>query len=347
MNQLYRLVELNIKEYIRDPAAFFWGLGFPILMIWGLGITFTSPNKPRIEIAVVSTVSNSDLQIIKELTKKSERVTFVVNEYTRDVAEKFLKRGEIGLILNKSADKWVYLFDTRNSESKLSYHELKDVLEERDSATSEILPIEVLGTRYVDFLIPGFVGMGIMMSCMWGTSYLLIDRRNKKLLRRLVATPMNRPLFLFAQIISRHIVSLMEISMLLLFSYFAFDFRPNVSVFALWPILFAGHCAFSGLAILLASRTASVDIGNGLINAITTPCLVLSGVFFSIRHFPEWARPVIDLLPLTVLLKGLRHLMLEGGSWFTFAPELYLSFGVMMVFGTICFLIGLKIYKWY
>lgn len=340
MKQLLRLIELQFKEYARDPAVFIWGFVFPILMAWGLGMTFTAPLKSIRDVAWLGTDPAPKLQ-------PARNAEFRLHSVTATEAVMGLKRGDYQLLFTRENGRYIYTFDERNQESVLSYHELKESLEPASKSQDEIKPLEVMGTRYVDFLIPGLAGMGMMMSCMWGISYLLIERRNKKLLRRLIATPMHRSYYLLSHIISRLVLSAVELGILVSFARFVFDFKIQGSYLALALVFVAGHWAFSGLAILVASRTASIDIGTGILNAITTPMMVLSGVFFSIKHFPDWAMPVVKHLPLTMHIEAMRRVMLEGGAFGVLMPELAWIVGGLALFGSICFAVGLKIYRWY
>jgi ABC-type multidrug transport system permease subunit len=208
---------------------------------------------------------------------------------------------------------------------------------------SEIKPLTLLGTRYIDFLIPGLIGMGVMMASTWGISYTIIDRRSKKLLRRMVATPMKRSNFLFALMTARFTMNVVEAGLLFLFAWLYFHIHIQGSIAALFAVFIAGNVAFSGLSILISSHTANSEIGNGIINAVVTPMMVLSGIFFSYHNFPDWALPVIKNLPLTMLADSIRSIFNEGVSF----AGVYREIIVLMVIGVVSFVVGLKIFKWY
>ncbi|NJO69582.1 MAG: ABC transporter permease [Bacteroidetes bacterium] len=192
-------------------------------------------------------------------------------------------------------------------------------------------------------MIPGLIGMGIMMSCMWGISYSLIEKRSKKLLRRMVATPMKKPLFLASLFTARFTMNLVEAIVLFIFAFYYFGMTVQGNIASLVVLLLAGNVAFSGLAVLISSRTASPEVGNGLINAIVTPMMVLSGVFFSYHSFPDWIIQIIRPLPLTMLNDSVRAVFNEGAGFAeTAVPTL-----ILLLEGGIFFVIGLKIFKWY
>ena len=208
---------------------------------------------------------------------------------------------------------------------------------------SDIEPFTISGTRYVDFLIPGLLAMGIMMACSWGISYTIIERRSKKLLRRMVATPMKKSNLLFALITARFSMNLAEALLLFLFGWFYFGVKVQGSWPALIVLFIAGNIAFSGISILVSSRTSNTEVGNGLINAIVTPMMVVSGVFFSYHNFPDWTLPVIQYLPLTMIADSFRSIFNEGAGFLDVWREAL----VLTVIGTVSFIIGLKVFKWY
>jgi len=210
-------------------------------------------------------------------------------------------------------------------------------------SSAEIVPMTQKGTRYIDFLIPGLIAMGLMMSTMWGISYSLIEKRSKKLLRRLIATPMKRSSFLISQFLARIILTTLEAVLLYLFAHFYFDITIEGSILALALIFLAGVLAFTGISILISARTSKTEIGNGLINAVVMPMMVLSGVFFSYHNFPQATIPFIQALPLTMLADGIRSIFIEGVGLSQLVVEIVALTGV----GIVTFLIGLRIYKWY
>ena len=207
---------------------------------------------------------------------------------------------------------------------------------------TKIEPLTESGARYIDFLIPGLIALGIMNSCLWGISYSLIDMRSKKLLRRMVATPMSKVNFIASLYISRMGLGLIESFLLILFARFYFHVHMEGNIFLYLLIFLSGYLAFSGIALLVSSRTSNSQIGNGLINAINMPMMVLSGVFFSYHNFPDWTIPVIRKLPLTMLADSIRGIFVEGAVFKDIAVEMI----ILSAIGILLSFIGLKIYKW-
>lgn len=365
-HQLFMLIRAHFLEIIREPAVLFWGIVFPILMAWGLGIAFTKKADMTRRVAVVTykertvaddsklydflkhhaTIKNKDY-ILTLTNKKLGNLTVVFLEKSWDEAYTLLKKGNISVIIQDSANDVRYHFDPANTEALSLYQQLSTVLTHGTqaymSSQDEIKPLTILGTRYIDFLLPGLLAMGIMMSCTWGISYTLIDRRSKKLLRRMVATPMKKTNFLVALITARFSMNLVEGFILFLFAWLYFGVQIQGSIPALLMLFIAGNMAFSGISILISSRTANSEIGNGLINAIVTPMMVVSGVFFSYHNFPDWSIPVIRHLPLTILTDTVRSVFNENIR----LMDVYVEAIVLAATGIVCFICGLKIFKWY
>jgi ABC-2 type transport system permease protein len=234
-----------------------------------------------------------------------------------------------------------------NPDAELTYLKLSNivgggkVLQVENS--SQIKPLTVTGTRYIDFLVPGLIAMGVMMSSMWGISYGIIEKRSKKLLRRLVATPMKKSHFLIALITVRIIMNFIESSVLFLFALFAFNMTIQGDISALILLFLAGNIAFAGIAVLVSSHTSNTEVGNGLINFVVFPMMVLSGIFFSYQNFPDWSIPVIKNLPLTMLTDGIRSIFNEGAGY----HEVAMPILILTAIGIVFFTAGLKIFKWH
>jgi ABC-type multidrug transport system permease subunit len=178
---------------------------------------------------------------------------------------------------------------------------------------------------------------------MWGVSYAIIERRSKKLLRRMVATPMKRSNFLAALITVRVFMNFIEAGLLFLFAWLAFNITILGNVAALFALFIAGNFAFAGISVFISSHTAKTEIGNGLINALSMPMMVLSGVFFSYHNFPEWSIPVIQKFPLTMMADGMRSIMIEGAGF----AETGMSIAILASTGLVFFVAGMKIFRWH
>ncbi|MBK9390314.1 MAG: ABC transporter permease [Bacteroidetes bacterium] len=374
LTQLWHLFIALFREIIREPGVLFWGILFPILMALGLGVAFAKKADVIRKIAIIDTaeqisghqgdsvitaflensceINSSEKNeewkwkyIIKD--DKLGNSIFLFYDMKWDEAMILLKRGTINVLITGRDGKTEYHFDPMNADAELTYLKLSSIIGEgrilTEKSSSEIKPLTVTGTRYIDFFVPGLLALGVMMSCMWGISYGIIEKRSKKLLRRMVATPMKKSHFLIALISVRFTMNLIEAMILLLFALVAFKMKIQGDLVALVLIFIAGNIAFSGIAVLVSSHTANTEVGNGIINFVVTPMMVLSGIFFSYQNFPEWAVPVIKNMPLTMLADGIRSIFNEGAGY----SQVALPILILTLTGIIFFAAGLKIFKWH
>jgi ABC-type multidrug transport system, permease component len=373
-NQLWQLISALFLEIVREPGVLFWGILFPILMSLGLGLAFTKKADVIRKVAVInineSLTSGSENSVVAGFLQKNceknvsgkpdtwqwkytirdEKLgnsVFLFYKMKWDEAVKFLKRGTINVLLLGINDSVEYHFDPMNSDAQLTYLKLSSIVGkgavQAVQSNTEIKPLTVTGTRYIDFLVPGLITMGVMMSSMWGISYGIIEKRSKKLLRRLVATPMKKSHFLIALITVRITMNFIESLVLFLFALFAFKMTIQGSISALILMFLAGNIAFAGIAVFVSSHTSNTEVGNGLINFVVFPLMILSGIFFSYQNFPEWSLPVIKNLPLTMLTDGIRSIFNEGAGY----HDIALPILILLAVGILFFSVGLKIFKWH
>jgi ABC-2 type transport system permease protein len=374
LNQLWQLTAALFREIIREPGVLFWGILFPILMSLGLGLAFTKKADVIRKVAIVNnaelTLPGSDHSVLADFLKndceknfsdekdswqwrfiiKDEKLgnsIFLFYEMEWNEAMKLVKRGTINVLILSQNSSVEYHFDPMNSDAELTYLKLSNIVGGekivRAKSDSEIKPLTVTGTRYIDFLVPGLITMGVMMSCMWGISYGIIEKRSKKLLRRLVATPMKKAHFLIALITVRITMNFIESMVLFLFALITFKMTIQGDISALILMFLAGNIAFAGIAVFVSSNTSNTEVGNGLINFVVFPMMVLSGIFFSYHNFPDWSIPVIKRLPLTTLTDGIRSIFNEGAGY----SEVALSILILTGTGIFFFSAGLKIFKWH
>jgi len=356
IKQTAQLVSVIFKEFLRNPGIIFWAVFFPILMAWGLGLAFTKQDQLIRNVAWVknqnnttvlseSTVKQGDQVNIMAGSENAGLTTYRLIPVSMDEAIQMIKKGKATVIFDESPGEVTYHFDSKNPEAQLAYLHLTRYLQNPESSmiSAEIKPIEAAGARYIDFLVPGLISLNIMMSCMWGISYNLIDKRIKKLLRRMVATPMKKSAFMIAQFIARIGLTAMEVSIILLFTFLYFNITIQGGFLPFFVLFLGGNIAFTGIAIFVSSRTSNIQIGNGLINLVIMPMMILSGIFFSYHNFPDWAINLIHKLPLTLLADSIRSVFNEGAQLLEILP----AFGILCLVGLAFFSVGIRIYRWY
>jgi ABC transporter DrrB family efflux protein len=253
----------------------------------------------------------------------------------------------VDILVSGSTDGFVFRYDPmkpRSREARLLVdHALQSGLGRVDVAIVEDETVAEKGGRYIDFLIPGLIGLNVMGSSMWGIGYTVVLARRRKLLKRLAATPMRRSHFMLSFIFSRLVFLLAEVVALVAFGWLVFGVAVHGSIPWLVVISIVGGAAFTGLALLAASRTDSTEVASGVMNAVMLPMWLLSGSFFSYERFPEVIHPVIQALPLTALNDAMRAVMNEGASVLSTLPQV----GVLAAWGALGFLLALRFFRWH
>ncbi len=342
---LGQLILARLREFYRQPEAIFWVYGFPIVMVVVLGIAFRNKPVEHYTIDIQKGAgAESAVERIEKVLKKDSTFTVAVND---EAACKLrLRTGKTDLVIvpNPSDAGLVYLFDPTRRESELARGKVDDVLQEERGRKQAIdtKDEDEPGSRYVDFLIPGLLGMSLMGGGMWGVGFAIVDMRLRKVLKRFLATPMRRSDFLLAMLISRLVLLAPEVFCLLLFARVAFGVVIEGSLLAMAVLILLGAITFAGIGLLVASRAKTMEAVSGLMNLVMLPMWLLSGVFFSPERFPDVAQPFIKALPLTPLIESLRNVSLEGASLASQWPQL----AIMAAWAAGSFLIALRRFRW-
>jgi ABC-2 type transport system permease protein len=339
------LLRARLMELKREPEVVFWVFVFPLLLAAGLGIAFREKPAGASPIAIVN---SAGIERVPSLLQNSpQRESFKVKVEDDIAARKGFRLGKYDLVIEANpAGGVTYLYDPARPESVLARSEVDDALQaaagRKDAiATSEAISSEP-GSRYIDFLIPGLLGMNLMNSGMWGIGFALVDMRQRKLLKRFVGTPMRRGDFLLALMSSRLVLMIIEIGLLLTLGILFFHMRVLGSIFAIVVLGSIGALCFGGIGLLVASRAQKIESVSGLMNLVMMPMWIFSGVFFSYERFPAVIQPLIKALPLTALNDALRASILEGTPLLHQWPRLL----VMSLWGGITFLLALKWFRW-
>jgi ABC-2 type transport system permease protein len=339
-SSLWRLTATRVQIFFREPSSVFWTFGFPILLTIALGIAFR--NRPPDPVAAAVRSGPGAEAVLAALAGAPEVKALVLPE---EEARAALRAGRADIVVEPGPPR-TYAFDPTRPESRLARALVDDALQRADgrrdpTAVAEARVVEP-GSRYVDFLVPGLIGLNIMSSGMWGIGYVIVETRQKKLLKRMIATPMRRGEFLVAFVLMRMLFLVLELPVLLLFGRLAFGVPLRGSLLLLVALAILGALAFAGVGLLVASRARTVATVNGLINVVMMPMFLLSGVFFSASHFPDAMQPFIRALPLTALNDSMRAVMNEGAGLGAVAPQAALLGGLAVA----SFALALKLFRW-
>jgi ABC-2 type transport system permease protein len=351
----------RLREFYREPEAIFWVYGFPLILAIGLGIAFASkkPQPPTVDI-VSPTATDPGLA---DLQKKLQSDGIEVEVHGEaDCLQRF-RTGKTSLYIEPLAHGFAYHYDPARDESVMARYRVETVVQRLEAnIRSEAEPSALTqewksgarqwttredvnqepGNRYIDFLIPGIMGLNLMGGGLWGIGFVLVDMRVRKLLKRLLATPMRRSHFLGAVLCARMLFILPEMLLLLLLGRWGFGIPMLGSFLTLCLVILVGATAFSGIGLLIACRANKTETVSGLMNLVMLPMWLLSGTFFSSRRFPDVAQPFIQALPLTQVNDALREVMLEGASITTVAWRLL----ILAAYGVVCFLVALRYFRW-
>ena len=337
---LYELTVARTKEFLRQGEAVFWVFAFPILLALALGFAFRDKAPDRVPIGVVAGAESDRIAAILA-TSPSLRVRV----YSAEQGAESLRTGKISLLI-EPGESTIYRFDPTRPDSRIARLEADDALQRasgrRDPVAIREERVVEPGARYIDFLIPGLLGMNLMGTGMWGVGFSVATARMQKLLKRLIATPMRKSDFFLSQMTSRFFLLVLEVAVLVAFGWLAFDVAVRGSILLLGVVCVVGAVAFSGLGLLVASRAETIEAVSGWMNVVMLPMWLLSGVFFSSDRFPDSAQPWIRALPLTALNEALRAVWTEGRGVFDVLPQL----GILAAWTIVSFIVALKIFKW-
>jgi ABC-2 type transport system permease protein len=339
------ILDVRMKELRREPEVVFWVFGFPILLALGLGIAFRNKPADMVPVAIVSgPESQNALSMIQSSPNGSSIRADVLDKAT---ALRGFRLGKYDLVIESNHQGgYEYRYDPARPESVLARAVVNDSLQtgagRKDPVPTSATTSSEPGSRYIDFLIPGLLGMNLMNAAMWGIGFALVDMRQRKLLKRFVATPMRRSDFLLALLSSRLLLMLIEVGLLLGFGVLAFHMRILGSLWSILLIGAIGAISFGGLGLLTASRAQKIESASGLMNLVMMPMWIFSGVFFSGERFPAAVQPFIKALPLTALNDALRATILEGASLTSQSGRIL----VMALWGGISFALALRWFRW-
>jgi ABC-2 type transport system permease protein len=339
------LLMARMLELKREPEVVFWVFVFPLLLALGLGIAFRNKPADAVPVAIVEGPGAADAQAL--LTRSPQHDLFKTQILDAEAAHKAFRLGKFDLVIEPDGKGGVtYRYDPARPESVLARTETNEALQaaagQKDIVSTKVETSSEPGSRYIDFLIPGLLGMNLMNSGMWGIGFALVDMRQRKLLKRFVGTPMRRGHFLLALASSRLILMIIEVGLLLAFGVLFFHMRVLGSIAAIALIAGVGSLTFGGVGLLTASRAQKIESVSGLINLVMMPMWIFSGVFFSYERFPAVIHPLIKALPLTALNDALRASILEGTPILHQWPRLL----VMVIWGGLSFVLALKWFRW-
>jgi ABC-2 type transport system permease protein len=342
-DSLRQLVLTRFREFVREPEALFWALFFPILLSVGLGIAFRNRPPEVVHVAVASDAAAAPAALAALRAAKGIETEFLGT----DSARAALRTGRVALIVHMKAPEDVaYEYDDTRPDSRNARLVADDAIQRGRGRGDPVAVgerhVRDRGSRYIDFVIPGLLGLGLMGNGIWAIGFTIVDARRKRLLKRFMATPMSRAEYLGSFIISRLVLLIIEVLLLVGFAALVFDVPLRGSLPQLFAICLLGALSFCALGLLLAARPRTVEGANGLMNLAMVPMWILSGVFFSAENYPNAIQPFIQALPLTAVNDALRANMLRGAGMDVVGPEL----AILLAWGLVSFFVALRFFRW-
>ena len=337
---MYQLALSRMREFYREPEAVFWVFGFPIVLAFALGLAFRNTGPGKLQVGVVAGTGDSAVAAV--LATSPRLVPAVLDTAT---ARLRLKTGRVALLV-VPGDPVVYRYDSTRTESRLARLEVDDALQ-RARGRKDLIAVRddravAPGSRYIDFLIPGLLGMNLLGSGIWGVGFSVVQARQRKLLKRYLATPMRRSHYLLSFILSRLVFLIVEVVALVGFGWLLFGVAVRGSFASLAGLTVLGSFAFAGLGLLVASRAKTIEGVSGLMNLVMLPMWILSGTFFSYSRFPNAMIPFVKALPLTALNDALRAVMIDGAA----VTALGTPIAIVVAWGAVSFVVALRIFRW-
>lgn len=337
---LWQLSLMRFRIFVREPAVLFWTYGFPLLLALVLGSAFRNRPPEPVEVAVIATTGG---EACRDALARTPSVH--VRWLNAQDARQALRAGKVSLVVDPDRPR-TYQFDPTRPESRLARAVVDDALQR---AAGRVDPVPVKdrlvtepGSRYIDFLIPGLLGFNLMQGGLWGVGFMVVDMRVRKLIKRLVATPMSRSDFLLSFVLVRALFLIIELPILIGFAHWVFGVPVRGSLLLLIALGILGSLVFAGIGLLLGARPKTTQTAAGLVNLVSLPMIVCSGVFFSAARFPDAFQPLLHGLPLTALIESMRRVMLDGAGLIAIAGQVL----IMLLWGALCFIIALRLFRW-
>ena len=338
---IVELTLVRLREFLREPEALFWTFGFPLLLAAGLGIAFRSRPPETVRVGVLASAPAAARAALDSVAGIA-----AVPLADDSAGAHALRTGQVALVVAPGSAGVEYRFDPSRPEARMA-RLVADEAIQRGAGRSDPMPVrettvQERGSRYIDFFIPGLLGLNLMGSGIWSIAFAVVTARNRKLLKRLVATPMSRAQYLASFLVSRLVFLVLELAALLGFGIFVFDVPLRGSLGALLAVSLLAALTFSALGLLVSSRARTVEAVSGIANFVMLPMWIFSGVFFSAANFPPALQPFIQALPLTATVDSLRAVMLQGAPLASLGGEVALIAAWLAV----PFVVALRIFRW-
>ncbi|MGS2724173.1 ABC transporter permease [Porticoccus sp. GXU_MW_L64] len=317
MNKVLALWAARNREYYRDKASLFWSFVFTPMLVVILALSFSGEESEVFSVGVLGDSS--------AFPGAERGYISAINYSDRERALKQIQYQQIAMLFDPAEQ--TYWLNERSAKSRLLQELLAAELTSWQLQTTSGRQV-----RYIDWVLPGMLAMNIMFSGLFGVGYVIVRYRKNGVLKRLQAAPVKAWQFLLAQGMSRLSIMLVVTTILFVACWWLVDLLVVGNPWLLLLIAFLGNLSIISLALLFASRSASEEFTNGLLNAISFPMLLLSEVWFSLDRAPQWLQGIAEISPLTHMVRAARTVMLEGGDLSQILPGVLVLTAMSLVF---------------
>jgi len=336
LGRLLAMTWARSLEFLRDRSALGWNIAAPVLMVSGFAVIFSGPGQPLFKVAVLAP-EQAPLTAELHPFLATGHVQFY-REAELETAKAKVGRHQVDLLLDLRSAPGHYWMNPESAKGET----VEKLLQ---GSTGPALQREAIGgapIRYVDWVVPGLLGMNMMFSCLFGIGYVIVRYRKSGYLKRLKATPLTAFEFLTAQLLSRLALTLIITAICFVGTTLFLHFRMDGSYFDLFVVTLIAAVSMISLGLIVAARVASEEFAGGLLNLLTWPMMGLSGVFFSLDGAPHSVQVVADLFPLTHLLTAARAIMLEGAG----LTDLGYHIGALLLMSALFLGVGAWLFRW-
>jgi ABC-2 type transport system permease protein len=360
MKTLLQLYIASLKEFIREPMTLFWTMAFPILFILIFGLVFSDPDSPSYEIGLAVNDEGPAGEALAEAFRSVP--VFEITEGERDDLIEQLKNGDLRtvVVIPDGLSEAVQAGDTAQVETiydpsnttsaQIVLAIIRQIVDSVDRGIQnapvqlevEATPITAEDAGFIDFFLPGILGMSLMQTGLFGTAPVLVAMREQQILRRLGATPLPRSILLASQVMMRLTIGFAQMAVIIGIGILGFGMNIEQSPLLLIGFVVLGALAFVAMGYMIAGLAKTQDAVNGISSLLNFPMMFLSGIFFPIEVMPEWLRPVVSIIPLTYLGDALRQIIVGAPP----AYPLLLDAGVLVGCMVVCGLMALRFFRW-
>lgn len=335
--RMMAVMQARFREFYRDTASWSWNLIMPILFILGFAFIFSGEQQDQFKVAVI----NKQNPVNAEMDFLQTRYIQFVEASDRENAITRVRRHQLDMLLDLQDPLPRYWVNEHSSKGYM----VEKILNESLSTGKTGIQREVVSgqdIRYVDWVMPGVLAMNMMFSCLWGVGWVVVRYRKNGVLRRLQATPLTPFEFLSAQVIARLIIITAVTLMVFIGADLLVDFTMRGSYLALFLVFFSGAACLTSMGLIVAIRLKTEEVADGLLNLISWPMMLFSGVWFSMEGTHPVAQFLSSLFPLTHLVDASRRIMIDGVGIGGVLFEIGLLSGLTLVLLTV----SASLFRW-